>query len=233
VNAWDEAYLRPISPPWDIGRAQPVFVRLADEGRISGRVIDVGCGTGENALMLAGRGLEVVGVDVARTAIERAAGKAEERRVRVDFFVGDALELADLIATIGPFDTAIDSGVFHTFADEDRDTYVRAVAAAVRPDGHLFLMCFSEHEPGWGGPRRVTQAELRDWFSARRGWRIETIEAARFAVNEDHPWLRLGGSTGGAKAWMASIERLPVTGGAAPSEDPQGEDPQGEDAAGR
>jgi SAM-dependent methyltransferase len=207
MNAWDEAYLREIGPPWEIGRPQPEFVRLAESGDIVGRVIDVGCGTGENALMLAARGHEVVGVDVSRAAIERAARKAEARRILADFIVGDALELADLVATTRAFDTAIDSGVFHTFADQDRDAYVRAVASAVKPGGRLFLMAFSEHEPGWGGPRRVTQDELREWFSTERGWRIETIDAVRFAVREDHPWLREQGSAGGAKAWLARMER--------------------------
>lgn len=208
MNPWDEAYLRAVAPPWDIGRAQPEFVRLAEDRSISGRVIDVGCGTGENALMLAARGLEVVGVDISREAIERAARKAEERRVRADFIVADALELTELVATIGTFDTAIDSGVFHTFADEERGPYVHSVAVAVRPGGRLFVMCFGEHEPGWGGPRRVTQAELREWFSAARGWRVESIRAARFGVNEDHPWLRTMGSRGGVKAWLATMVRV-------------------------
>jgi 2-polyprenyl-3-methyl-5-hydroxy-6-metoxy-1,4-benzoquinol methylase len=51
-------------PPWDIGRAQPAIVRLAAEGLTAGDVIDVGCGTRENAIHLASRGLAVVGVDV-------------------------------------------------------------------------------------------------------------------------------------------------------------------------
>jgi 2-polyprenyl-3-methyl-5-hydroxy-6-metoxy-1,4-benzoquinol methylase len=212
VNPWDEAYLRPVAPPWDIGRAQPEFVRLADDGRIGGRVIDVGCGTGENTLMLAARGLEVVGIDIAREAIQRAARKAEQRRVLADFIVADALELPDLIAGIGMFDTVIDSGVFHTFPDEDRGAYVDGVAAAVRPGGRAFVMAFSEDEPGWGGPRRVTQAELREWFSNERGWRVESIEAVRFGVNEDHPWFRVMGSPGGAKAWLAALERTPRRG---------------------
>ena len=55
-------------PPWNIGRAQPAIVRLAAEGLIAGDVIDVGCGTGENAIHLASRGLAVVGVDAAPTA---------------------------------------------------------------------------------------------------------------------------------------------------------------------
>jgi cyclopropane fatty-acyl-phospholipid synthase-like methyltransferase len=209
VTVWDEAYRGPVAPPWDIGRAQPEFVRLADAGLITGHVIDVGCGTGENALMLAAHGLEVVGMDVAPTAIERARRKARERGVaNAAFEVWDALGLGALIERIGAFDAAIDSGVFHTFADEDRPAYVAGVAAAVRSGGRLFLMCMNEHEPDWGGPRRVTQAELRAAFTEERGWSVETIDAARFATNEDHPWLARMGSTGGSHAWLATVRRV-------------------------
>ena len=175
-----------------------MFVRLVEAGEIAGRVIDVGCGTGENALMAAAHGLQVVGIDVATTAVQRARSKAAERGLVTDFKVWDALELAALIERIGAFDSAIDSGVFHTFSDEERPRFVESVAAAVRPEGRLFLMCFSEQEPDWGGPRRVTQAEIRAAFSKERGWSVEGIAAARFATN--HP-------EGGSHAWLATIRR--------------------------
>ena len=198
MNTWDDAYRAERPPPWDIGRAQPQFERLAETGEIAGRVIDVGCGTGENALMLAARGLTVVGIDVAATAIERARAKAEQRGLAADFRAWDALALHELVGTVGTFACAIDSGVFHTFADEDRPRYADSVASAVDPRGRLFLMCFSEHEPDWGGPRRVTQKELRATFTARSGWTVDAIEAARFATN--HP-------EGFSQAWLATIRR--------------------------
>ena len=213
MNPWDEAYRRGIPPPWDIGRPQPVFVALVEAGEITGRVIDVGCGTGENALMAADHGLDVVGIDVAPTAVERARAKAAERRlaersVAVDFEVWDALELARLAERLGAFENAIDSAVFHTFSDEERPRYAESVAAAVRPGGRLFLMCFSEHEPDWGGPRRVTQAEIRMAFSTERGWAVESIETARFGINKDHPAIGRQSSAEGAQAWLARILRL-------------------------
>ena len=59
MSIFDEAYCG--IPNWDIGRAQPVFVSLHEAGEISGDVLDVGCGTGENALFLAERGREGLG----------------------------------------------------------------------------------------------------------------------------------------------------------------------------
>ena len=70
-GSWDEAY-RGGRVPWDIGRPQPAFVRLAGEGELVGRVLDVGCGSGEHALLASTIGLEVTGVDVSHVAIERA-----------------------------------------------------------------------------------------------------------------------------------------------------------------
>ncbi len=104
-------------PPWDIGAAQPAIVRVAERGLIRGSVIDVGCGTGDNAVYLAARGLDVVGVDAAPTAIARAQEKSRLDGGRAEFVVADALALDRLERT---FDTSIDSGLFHTLTDPDR-----------------------------------------------------------------------------------------------------------------
>src|SRR5215471_1883797 len=131
---WDASYTADTSPPWDIGRPQPAFVRLANEGRLIGRLLDAGCGTGENALLAASRGAEVTGIDVAPTAIARARAKASERGLTVRFEVADALDLGRLGLTA---DTVIDSGVFHVFGDDDRARYVASLAAVLRPGRRL------------------------------------------------------------------------------------------------
>lgn len=80
ADRFEAAYLEG-SPPWDIGRAQPALVTLAEAGRITGRVIDLGCGTGGNALYLATSGLDVVGVDGSPEAIRQARDKAKRREI--------------------------------------------------------------------------------------------------------------------------------------------------------
>jgi SAM-dependent methyltransferase len=182
------------TPPWDIGRAQPVFVRVADSGTIQGSVLDAGCGSGENALMLAGRGFDVSGFDFAPTAIEQAQRKASERSLPARFFVWDALRLAELG---DEFDTVIDSGLFHVFDDGDRAKYVEALGSVVRSGGRFVVACFSDLQPGDWGPRRVRQEELRASFAD--GWRIESIEATQFETNLEPPI---------AEAWLATITRL-------------------------
>jgi len=182
------------TPPWDIGRPQPVFQALAEEGAIRGRVLDAGCGTGEHTLMAAAMGLNATGIDAALSAIAAAKAKARERGVHARFLAGNALHLASLGAQ---FDTVLDSGLFHVFEDEERRTYVESLRSVVAPGGRYFMLCFSEQQPGTYGPRRVTQAEIRAAFAM--GWRIDSIEPARFEI-------RLGPN--GAQAWLARLTRV-------------------------
>ena len=113
AHDWDSSYTGS-SPPWDIGRPQPAFVRLADAGALSGPLLDAGCGTGEHTILAARRGADALGIDVSARAIEIARGKAAERGVETVFEVLDALHLDTLGES---FDTILDSGLFHVFDD--------------------------------------------------------------------------------------------------------------------
>jgi cyclopropane fatty-acyl-phospholipid synthase-like methyltransferase len=192
---WDESYTGSTPAPWDIGRPQPAFARLADEGLLRGRLLDSGCGTGENTLMAAAGGAEAVGVDVAAAAIDRARAKAAERGISARFEVADVLALGRLGLT---FDTIIDSGVFHVFDDADRARYVASLASVLEPGGRCYLMCFSDRQPGDWGPRRVRRDELTDAFSD--GWTLDSITADTFDVN---PVM----GTDTVQAWLAVIQR--------------------------
>jgi len=189
ANRFESAYLG--TPPWDIGRPQPAIMRLAQARQITGSVLDVGCGTGENILYLAELGFAAMGVDGAPTAISKARAKAKQRGVTAQFEVADALSLS---MPNRQFDSVIDTGLFHVFSDEERDRFRDSLARVVRPGGTYFLMCFSDQQPGDWGPRRVTQAEIRSVFND--GWRVNYIEPSAFDMNE-----------GQALSWLASISR--------------------------
>ena len=193
---WDAVYAAEVPAPWDIGRPQPAFARLAERGLLCGRVLDVGCGTGEHALLAAAGGADAVGVDVSPRAIERARGKAADRGVTARFEVADALRLGQLGITV---DTVIDSGLFHTFDDDQRVQYAASLASVLRSGGTCYLMCFSDRQPGCFGPRRIRQDELRTAFSD--GWTVTDIAAEAFEINP-----RLDTTT--AAAWLATIRRL-------------------------
>jgi SAM-dependent methyltransferase len=193
LSFFNEAYHG--TPPWDIGRPQGEFVRLAEEGTVKGDVIDVGCGTGENAIMFASKGHKVLGVDSSPLAIRKAKAKAKERNSPADFMVADALDLASIGRR---FDAAIDSGLFHIFSDRQRGSFAKSLWGVLNPGGMYFMLCFSDREPSdWGGPRRVTKEEILSTFS--RDWRVDWIRQARFESQYHDE---------GGHAWLSSITRL-------------------------
>jgi len=193
---WDSVYVADTPPPWDIGRPQPAFLRLASGGLLSGNVLDAGCGTGEHTLLAAAHGAEAVGADVSPTAIARARAKAAERGLTARFEVADALDLGQLGHT---FDTVIDSGLFHVFDDPDRARYVASLASVLRPGGTCYLMCFSDLQEGTMGPRRVRKDELIAAFAD--GWTVASIIADDFVVTREFF------PDGRARAWLATIRR--------------------------
>jgi cyclopropane fatty-acyl-phospholipid synthase-like methyltransferase len=184
--------------PWDIGKPQGPFVAVADQ--VTDPILDAGCGTGDTALFFAARGLRVTGIDFLDEPIRRAQRKAAERGLAAAFLVKDALALGDRGER---FAGVIDSGLFHVFGDDDRRRYVQGLARVVEPGGRLFLMCFSDEEPGTEGPRRVSRQELYDAFAD--GWEVESVQPTRFEVNPEFTDITF--SEGGPKAWFAIIRR--------------------------
>jgi len=191
---WDASY-HDGPPPWDIGRPQAAIVRLASEGGFAGAVLDAGCGTGENALEVAARGLPVLGVDVAETALAIARAKAADRGIEVEFAAADAFQLERLGRR---FETVLYCGLFHTFDGDERPEYVASLASVTEHGGTLYVLCFSDHGPDTG-PHPIGEEELRAAFAPSIGWSVGTIEPDRLQTrfHED-----------GAPAWFATIKRV-------------------------
>jgi SAM-dependent methyltransferase len=192
---FEEVYAK--QAPWDIGRPQKAFMDVADQ--ITGSVLDAGCGTGENALYFASRGQKVTGFDFLPGPIQLAKQKAKERGLAANFLVMDALALKEFPEV---FDSVIDAGLLHVFSDEDRRRYVEGLTSVVRPGGRLFLLCFSDNEPGDQGPRRISRKEVEDAFAS--GWVIESIVTSRFEIR---PEFKDMFSPGGPRTWFAVIRR--------------------------
>lgn len=193
ANSFDDIYAAERPPAWEIGRPQPAFEQLAETGGLSGRVLDAGCGTGEHALMAASLGFDAVGIDFSERAIELARDKGKERSLPVRFIVADALTLAHLGEH---FDTVLDCGLFHVLGDDEREHYVASLAEVVPAGRHLYLLCFSDNQPGEWGPRRVTQDEIHT--SLVPYWDVESIQPSVI----DLTW-----TPEGALAWFVAATR--------------------------
>lgn len=192
---WDASY-QDGPAPWDIGHPQPAVARVAAQGGFTGTVLDAGCGTGENALLIASLGLPVLGFDVAETAVAMAQEKARDRALEAEFVVADALQLKRLGRT---FETVLDSALFHSFDGDERRGYVAGLASVTEHGATLYVLCFSDEGPETG-PHPVTQEGLRAPFSPSTGWNITAIERDR-AQTRFH-------DENGAPAWLATIKRL-------------------------
>jgi cyclopropane fatty-acyl-phospholipid synthase-like methyltransferase len=193
VSDWDEAYGG--TPPWDIGRPQPVFLGLAESGALQGHVLDAGCGTGEHALMAAALGYPATGIDGSPVAIGMAEEKARERGLDVRFLVGDVLDMASLGER---FDTILDMGLYHTFDDDQRVAYVDNLGRVTASGARFLMLCFSDRQPGEAGPRRVSEPEIRASFAD--GWRLDAIDPSVIETNAP-------GGRYDVRAWLVQATR--------------------------
>jgi SAM-dependent methyltransferase len=182
---------------WDIGGPQPMLVELDRRGAITGTVLDSGCGTGDNALYLAKQGYTVTGIDAAPSAIAHAGSKSEQFQLAVEWAVADA---RDLSAYGDRFDTIIDSGLFHTFADTDQAHYLASLHGASRDGAILHVLAVSDIAPGTRGPRRLTETEMRAAFTD--GWVLDDLE--RVAMSGQLPGEP---HTVDIPSWLASAHR--------------------------
>ena len=194
-----------VAAPWAIGRPQRAIAELACRDFFEGPVLDIGCGTGENAILLAYRGLEVVGVDLVPKAIELAKANAARAvaansmagetsmRVAPEFRVGSAL---DLRASTGgrTFRTLLDCAVLHVFSDADRERYRESVTAVAEPGARIVVLVFSEQEVRPGGPRRMSVRDIERTLGSK--WSLVRVQPSRYEhISHD----------GGARSWLAVL----------------------------
>ena len=192
---WESAYEG--SPPWDIGGPQPEIVKLVKNGEIKegSRVLDIGCGLGDNAIFLAENGNHVTCLDIAHRVIEKGKAKADKRKVRVNFLVGNVLELDKYFPDCS-FQAVVDSGLFHSLDDGEREHFAKQVFRILADGGTYFVLCFSDKEPGNWGPRRISKAEIRETFSGLST--INYVRDAKFAS-------KMGQE--GARAYLVSMTK--------------------------
>ena len=195
MDWWESAYKG--SHPWDIGAPQPEIVKLVENNEIpKGRVLDIGCGLGDNSILLAQNGFSMTCMDIAHLAIDKGKTKAARQKVKVNFRVGDALRL-DEYFNQEYFNAVVDSGLFHTLSDHERPIFSKQIRRVLVNGGKYFMLCFSDKEPGNEGPRRISKKEIEVTFS--KMFRINYIKDAFFATKWDKK---------GPKAYLTSMTKI-------------------------
>jgi SAM-dependent methyltransferase len=203
-SRFDEFY-RTTTPPWVIGEPQPAVVGLERAGLIRGRVLDVGCGTGEHTILLTRLGYDVLGIDFAQEAVEQARRNADAKGVGARFEVADAMKLPGRPR----YDTIVDSALFHIFDDTDRPKYVASLRKACAPGGVVHVLALSDQGRGFGPS--VSGEAIRDAFAD--GWALESLEPSTYGgiVTEIHAEA-LGipiGTRLDEPAWLARARHIP------------------------
>jgi SAM-dependent methyltransferase len=189
--SWNESYASG-ELPWDTGEPEPLLVEFITSGRIEPtRALEIGAGTGTNAIWLAERGFNVLGIDIAPLAIERAIAKLDGRELRCRFA---ALDILASSPPHGPFQFIFDRGCFHIFDEpEESARFAAQVATALAPGG-LWLSLIGSTE---GGPREMGSPQRSACDVALAIEPALAIQERRATEFRDH----------GAKAWFCLSRR--------------------------
>jgi SAM-dependent methyltransferase len=202
---WNRMYRR--EPSWELGRADPELIAALDTREVPGprRALDVGCGTGDNAIELARRGFEVTAIDIAERPLERARAKAAAAGVAVDFRVADVTALDGFDASFG---LIVDRGLLMSlFGGRARRSYSATIMRLAAPDARVFEYQWVLPGPPPVASRAWVATEAKglvlapDELEARLGSAF-VIEVLRRSVEPaDDPGMQRLGITRVAKTW--------------------------------
>jgi SAM-dependent methyltransferase len=158
VADWDALYREGV-PPWDAGAPRGELVQILNERAIPlGTVLEIGCGTGADAVYLARKGFEVTAVDNSPIALERAHLRAEMANAPVRFVLDDIFGFA---AKAGQFDLIYDCGFYHFIRQSDLRRYLDLLWRVTRPGSYCLCLAGSTGEEAEGGPPQVAEEEIR------------------------------------------------------------------------
>jgi len=200
--------------PWDLGGSPQPVVRRAFQTTAPSRILDVGCGAGDNANWLAARGHRVLGVDLNPGAVSAALDRRDHlfaEHIRksggsADFRVDNVLEMTHAVE----FDIALDSGLLHCLSDAHQSQYLARLARAVQIGGRLYVGCFSDMNPSpWSNPRRLSKVHLENLFDDAN-WRLLDIDRIwwqRPVPPQDAEERITRNTAGWCLAWWCVVER--------------------------
>jgi SAM-dependent methyltransferase len=168
--------------PWNFEKPPHVLENLVKTGVVKPcRTIDLGCGTGNYALYLAGKGFDVTAIDISVYAIEIAKDTAKKRGASCNFCVADVL--GDLDHLGSKYDFAYDWELLHHIFPENREKYLSNVTELLNPGGRYLSVCFSEDSEQFGGTGKYRETPLgtRLYFSSEN--EIQDLFASHFSID--------------------------------------------------
>ncbi len=191
--------------PWNTETPPDALVELVQSGKVRPcKTIDLGCGTGNYAIYLAGLGFDVTGVDSSRTAVTIATKNAQKKNVRCRFIAADLL--GDLHEVNDTFDFAFDWELLHHIFPEDREKYVQNVHTLLNPKATYFSVCFSEKDPQFGGVGKFRKTRMGTTLYFSQESELTSLFFKYFDVRELKT-IRIGGKFGAHCAISALLER--------------------------
>jgi SAM-dependent methyltransferase len=158
IPDWDTLY-REGTPPWETNKPAAELVRLVEERQIKPcSTLEIGCGSGANAVYLAKRGFELTAIDSSPTAIERARTRAERQDALLRIVLDDVFEFSQ---KSGSFDFVFDAGFYHFIRRVDLSRFLDLLWRVTHPGSHYFTLAGSDQEQAEGGPPRVSEESIR------------------------------------------------------------------------
>jgi SAM-dependent methyltransferase len=186
--SWNEHYASG-ELPWDTGQPEPLLVEFVNSGGVApGRALEIGAGTGTNAIWLAERGFDVLAVDISPLAVERARAKMANRALRCRFAT---LDFVAASVPGGPFRFVFDRGCLHVFDEpEERARFAACVATALAPGGFwLSLIGSTEGPPREVGPPRRSARDVT--LAIEPALEIVELRSAEFRGHDAKAWFCL------------------------------------------
>jgi len=186
---WEAQYQKN-ETPWDKGSASPGLLDFLAGERVEGRVLVPGPGAGHDVRALAAQGAEVVGIDIAPSAIKAAESFPKARAER--YICGDLFALPQEL--LGQFAWVWEHTCFCAIDPARRPDYVSAVHGALKPGGHLLAVFYLDPQnasPGEGPPFEVTLPELDRLFLPMFTLIREWLPTRAYPGRENREWMRL------------------------------------------
>lgn len=181
--SWEDHYKNATERlPWDIGTPSPELEEAFRQLSLKGKpVLEIGCGTGTNAIWMAQQNCKVTATDISPTAIEQAKAKTSQAKANVDYVLADICE--EPAVKDGSVDFVFDRGVYHVMSAEKRSVFAMRVANSLSSGGFWLCLAGSKDEVRENpevGPPQLSAVEVLE--PMEKFFEIHKVDRAYFEL---------------------------------------------------